>query len=170
MVAMLNPGILGFIAESTPRPPPSLVAMLAKVAFTDLQALAIGAYSQFVINPFMSVGKLIDRAVNGDLGGVLQAFEQLIVGTLVPRYGLQDGPYWGRGSTTDDRLDSVLEEAGFAHDGMCKPTCSNDADRVWMQTAWRDPWRLGPYGQAYRILGTAAFSARILWRNVTGSP
>ncbi|MBM4337818.1 MAG: hypothetical protein FJ108_18170 [Deltaproteobacteria bacterium] len=98
------------------------------------------------------------------------ASQWLIEGTLVPRYALQNGPYWGRGQTSNDKLDSVLEEAGFEHDDLCAGGCTSDADRTWIRIAWSDPWRLGPYGQAYRLAGTAAFSARIAWRSMTGQP
>jgi hypothetical protein len=116
------------------------------------------------------VGDFIQGAVNANPAAMWDAIWRLIKGTLVPRYGLQNGPHWGRGQTSNDKLDSVLEDAGFVHDGMCTPTCNNAADRAWIRIAWSNPWRLGPYGQAYRLVGTAAFGVRIIFRTATGAP
>jgi len=151
-------------------PPVPMVLNLTRILLVDFHAFTLGTFSQLVINPFMSLGKLIDRTLNGDLRGMGDASQWLIEGTLVPRYALQNGPYWGRGQTSNDKLDSVLEEAGFEHDDLCAGGCTSDADRTWIRIAWSDPWRLGPYGQAYRLAGTAAFSARIAWRSMTGQP
>ncbi len=149
---------------------PRVVASLGKVILTDLQAATLAIYSQLVIHPFMSLGMLIDRSVNGDVSGMGEAAGRLIRGTLVPRYGLQNGVFWGRGQTSNERLESVLDEAGFEHDGLCAGGCDNAADRTWIRIAWSDPFKLGPYGQAYRVVGTAAFGARIAWRSMTGQP
>jgi RHS repeat-associated protein len=157
------------LADAGLQPVP-MVLNLTRILLVDLHAFALGTFSQLVINPFMSVGKLLDRTLNGDPGGMREASAQLLKGTLVPRYALQNGPYWGRDQTSNDKLDSILEEAGFVHDGLCSPRCDSHADRTWIRIAWSDPWRLGPYGQAYRLAGTAAFSARIAWRSMTGQP
>jgi len=164
------PSFLDVFGKSVIKPTADLLGTLSKVILTDLHAALLGPFSQFVINPLLSIGELIDGLVNADLIGARDALWRLIKGTLVPRYGLQNGPYWGRDQTSDDRLDSVLEDAGFAHDGACQPKCDNAADRAWIRIAWSDPLRLGPYGQAYRLLGTAAFGARIAWRTAMGSP
>ena len=156
------------LAGLTLAPTPPLVVTIAKVAFTDLRALIIGPFSQFVINPFMSLGRVIDGLVNAKWGEVSHGLWQLAWGTLVPRYGLQNGAFWGLG-WTDARLDSVVDEAAYEHDKLCRGGCSGDADRTWIRIAWSDRWRLGPYGQVYRLLGTAAFGTRILWRSVSGS-
>jgi RHS repeat-associated protein len=161
--------ILGFAPEPHGPPPHGVLETIARVAVTDIQAIAVAVPSQLIVNPIQSIERLIEGLVDGDMNKVGRAVWQLIEGTFVPRYGFQNGSYWGRGQTSDDRLDSVLEDAGYNHDGMCDP-CTSDADRVWIQTAWKDPWRLGPYGQVYRLLGTAVFRARIAWRTHTGGP
>jgi hypothetical protein len=94
----------------------------------------------------------------------------LVEGTLIPHYGLQNGPWWGRGESSNDKLDSVVDEAGFVHDGMCASRCDSAADRAWIATAAKDKFLLGPYGQAYRLLGYSAFRARIGYRAATGAP
>lgn len=163
------PAFLGIVGGSVVRPTVEFLRALAKVIFIDFQALVSGTYSQWVVNPFLSIGTLLDGLVNADIGRIKAATWQLIKGTLVPRYGLQNGPYWGRGGPENDGLDSVLEQAGFEHDGLCKGGCTSEADATWIRIAWSDPWRLGPYGQAYRLLGTAAFGTRIALRSAFGS-
>jgi RHS repeat-associated protein len=164
------PAFLGIMGESVVRPTAEFLLMLSKVLFTDLQAAWFGAISQLIFNPFLALGELIDATVNADPVKMRNAAWRLVRGTLVPRYGLQNGPYWGRGKSTNERLDSVLDDAGYVHDDMCNPACSSAADRAWIKIAWSDPWRLGPYGQAYRLLGTAAFGSRILFRATMGTP
>jgi hypothetical protein len=163
------PAFLGFMGESVVRPPAKLLAALAKIVFTDLQAVWLGALSQCIFNPFLAVGEMIDSLVNGDPVRMKGAAWRLIEGTPVPRYGLQNGPYWGRDKSTNEKLDSVLDEAGFEHDRLCEGGCTGVADRTWIRIAWSDPWRLGPYGQAYRLLGTAGLGTRVAWRSAIGS-
>ena len=164
------PAFLDILGESVVKPTAEFLKALSKVMITDLQGLLVPIFPQLVVNPFESVGDFIHGLVNGSPIAMRDAVWRLIKGTLIPRYGLQNGPYWGRDRTSNDKLDSVLEDAGFEHDGMCAPSCDSAADRAWIKIAWSNPWRLGPYGQAYRLLGTGAFRARILLRTATGWP
>ncbi len=164
------PAILGILGESVIKPTAKLLSEIAKIMFTDVQAIWLGGIGQLLVNPVLALGEVGNGLANADPIKLRQGLAHLVIGTAVPHYALQNGPWWGQGKTSNDKLDSVVDDAGFVHDGMCEPSCTSAADRAWIRIAWSDSLRLGPYGQAYRLLGTAGFAARIAFRSATGSP
>lgn len=162
-VLALPARIIGLIG--TP-PSPTLPKVIQGIAYdfaVDFGAMVTGLASQLILNPIDSLRELTLALIGGQFRAALDSAWRLVYGTLVPRYGMQNGPYWGTTSTSDEKFDSSLDDAGFWHDLACSGGCSTYADRGWIQIAWRQS-RLGPYGQAYRLLGTAGFGLRIAFR------
>ena len=124
---------------------PSEIGRGIEILSVDLYAAAIGSLgSIYVLGTDIASGKAPWTTL-GDL--------------LLPHYGDFGGKAWGTDQSFHDR-GSILNSqdvASYNHDLSCVFTCNN---QQWVRDSWQgNPNYLppGPFGVAYRLLGTVPF-------------
>jgi hypothetical protein len=107
----------------------------------------------------LRIGKGI---VTGDLGMIGRGIRTLGSALLIPRAGSASGLGWpGTPGNTGitPATGTKLDNASIWHDTFTAVAGLGSAAQFgWIERAWTGPGReLGLFGQAYRLVGTAAF-------------
>jgi hypothetical protein len=133
------------------------IANVAKILAVDIQALAvgqIGAIGAF----FQDLGIVSSRLFQFDLVGAGRGLAQTVFDAIVPNYGYYGGAGWGVRQFGVDAVPTPLNRvdwAIFRHDISFRHS-------EWVKDVWSGEMPgipAGPFGQAYKLLGTVPFSA-----------